>query len=484
MGKESYIKKIEVRNELNMRLAKEGNFKAYCLYWDYEFFTRRPILGKVATLLQKVHDAFMEGKPISVAISLPPRAGKSYISSLFCSFMLGRFPTESVMRNSCTSTLYEILSKSVREMVSSDKWMTVWGVELATTGVKSWELKTAKQTSYFGGGVDGTIIGIGATMLAISDDLYKGFSDAMSDVINDKTLQWYDGAADSRKELRCCTIDIGTRWRRTDVIGRNEAEGRYDYVLRIPAMDADGNSFCEDVHTTEQYLRTKELLCRDIVGRAIWAAEYMQEPVDIEGQLFAEDELQYFTLEDIDGLDFDCNIGICDTADEGTDSLSAPMAKKIGDKYYIYDVLFTDEKMEVTEPLLVGALRTNKVQSMRFESNNGGKLFAENVAEHVDTDISWKPTTSNKVTRILIDSSWIKNHCVFRKDYTENSDYAKFMAELFKYQKSGKVTHDDAPDSLSLFRRFTDDLGLNDTYSDGGDDEWESEEINIMQIRL
>lgn len=85
-------------------------------------------------------------------------------------------------------------------MVSSDKWMTVWGVELATTGVKSWELKTAKQTSYFGGGVDGTIIGIGATMLAISDDLYKGFSDAMSDVINDKTLQWYD-RADSRKEI-------------------------------------------------------------------------------------------------------------------------------------------------------------------------------------------------------------------------------------------------------------------------------------------
>ena len=73
---------------------------------------------------------------------------------------------------------------------------------------------------------------------------------------------------------------------------------------------------------------------------------------------------------------------------------------------------------------------------------------------------------------------------MFRKDYTENSDYAKFMAELFKYQKSGKVTHDDAPDSLSLFRRFTDDLGLNDTYSDGGEDEWESEEINIMQIRL
>ena len=57
------------------------------------------------------------------------------------------------------------------------------------------------------------------------------------------------------------------------------------------------------------------------------------------------------------------------------------------------------------------------------------------------------------------------------------------MAELFKYQKSGKAAHDDAPDSLSLFRRFTDDLVLNDSYTDV-EDEWESEEINIMQIRL
>ena len=50
----------------------------------------------------------------------------SYIVSLFAAFMLGRFPTESVMRNSCTAKLYEKLSKDTRDIVDSDKFRTIF----------------------------------------------------------------------------------------------------------------------------------------------------------------------------------------------------------------------------------------------------------------------------------------------------------------------------------------------------------------------
>ena len=76
MNKIDFIRKIEARNELYAREAREGNFKSYCLYTDYSFFTRRPVLGKVADAFQRVHDAFVAGTPIHIAVSMPPRAGK------------------------------------------------------------------------------------------------------------------------------------------------------------------------------------------------------------------------------------------------------------------------------------------------------------------------------------------------------------------------------------------------------------------------
>ena len=63
------VRKIEARDELFLRQARDGNFKSYCLYMDYNFFARRAVLGKVADVLQRVHDSFRDGKPIKVAIS-------------------------------------------------------------------------------------------------------------------------------------------------------------------------------------------------------------------------------------------------------------------------------------------------------------------------------------------------------------------------------------------------------------------------------
>ena len=124
---------------------------------------------------------------------------------------------------------------------------------------------------------------------------------------------------------------------------------------------------------------------------------------------------------------------------------------------------------------------------MRFESNNGGKLFAQNVAEDVETLIDWKTTTSNKETRILIDSGWIKKNIVFlaEGEYPKHSDYARFMENLTKYVKGIKNAHDDAPDSLSLLRRWLDEIGLNNCEDVVPEAErWSSVPIDVTQIQL
>ena len=66
--------------------------------------------------------------------------------------------------------------------------------------------------------------------------------------------------------------------------------------------------------------------------------------------------------------------------------------------------------------------------------------------------IRTKRTISNKQTRIEFASDNIKKNFYFKhpSTYKRGSQYWNFMKEVTTYTRSGKVPHDDAPDSLSL----------------------------------
>jgi hypothetical protein len=235
----------------------------------------------------------------TLSVSLPPRAGKSYITTLFCAWILGKYPEESVMRNTCSARLAEKLSYDARDVVKSEKFAKVFPHVLLSkdkASVSGWNTNQSKQVGYFGQGVGGTIIGFGASKLAITDDLFRSMEDAMSETIREKTHSWKEATHDSRKETGCAEIDIGTRWTRDDIIGKNAEQGYYDKQIIVPALievDNELRSFCESVMTTEEYLLKKQKTREEI-----WQAEYMQTPVDIKGRLF--EDLRYF--KDIDAV--------------------------------------------------------------------------------------------------------------------------------------------------------------------------------------
>ena len=75
----------QLREELALQLAYL-EFWEFCLLYDPEFFKSRLFLKQIADAFQSIH----EGKLKSLSVSMPPRAGKSYITSLFCAWILGR----------------------------------------------------------------------------------------------------------------------------------------------------------------------------------------------------------------------------------------------------------------------------------------------------------------------------------------------------------------------------------------------------------
>ena len=120
-------KKSEAINILKRELSRR-NFWQFCLYYDLDFFTKRSFLKEVAEAFQDVE----EGVINRLSVSMPPRAGKSYITSLFCAWTIGRNPKESVMRNTCTATLYLKFSYDVRNIVKSEKFTAVFGSLLSS----------------------------------------------------------------------------------------------------------------------------------------------------------------------------------------------------------------------------------------------------------------------------------------------------------------------------------------------------------------
>lgn len=450
--------------ELRIR-AQSGEFWAFCLFMNYSFFIKRKFLKVIADAFQRLFNIYKAGGIYKIAVSMAPRAGKSYITTLFCTFVLGHFSKGSVMRNCVSNTLYEKFSFDARTLIQSDKFQFVFPhikLNQKRTQLRGWYLEGSENPAYFGAGVGGTIIGFGANLLSITDDLFKSFEDAMSERINEKTWIWKTGSHDSRTEKNCCCLDIGTRWSKDDVIGRLEECGYYDEIIRIPALDENDVTFCEDVNSSEFYIEK-----RNTLDEYIFASEYQQNPVELAGLLFPRSELQYFKPSELKGKKALVSLSVCDVADEGDDYLSAPFADFFGEeKFFIKDVLFTQDNVEITQPLLVGKLLENKTHRILFESNNGGHIFQFAISEQLKKnrllDIKSRPTVSNKKTRILLQSGFIKRHFVFidPEFVKPGSNYARFMDQLCSYLKTGTSKHDDAPDSLTILVEFIISLGL------------------------
>lgn len=403
----------------------------------------------MAEAFQVVADEYREGRTIRGSVSMPPRAGKSYITSLYCAWWLGQFPETSVMRNTCTARLYEKFSYNVRDIVRSDKFKQVFPNAVLSPdkqALEGWNLTTAKQVSYFGAGVGGTIIGFGAS-IAITDDLYKDMADALSPTVQEGVSMWKESAHDSRMERGCPEIFIGTRWSKRDEIGKAIDKG-LDFVIIISALDEDDNSFCEDVNTTEYYRKR-----RDEIDEAIWMAEYMQQPVEVKGLLFPESELTFYNPATVTAKTEHKAVFV-DPADKGGDYYAAPLAYLVGDVILIDRVIFSTAGVDVTIPETVDMITSEKVDSVQVEINGGWTLASKDIkkevhVKHPNCNIRSVSVSTNKETRILTQSSWIKRYVRFREDYRSDKQYSAFMKNLTSYLREGKNAHDDAADVMA-----------------------------------
>lgn len=472
------IKYYDLYNKALLFLAQEHkDFDSYLLYVeknrDPEDRYYQPRRNKIYWLVQKMQRLIDDELDI-LSISMPPGTGKTTLGEFFISFVMGHYPNTPNLMSSHSGFMTRMFYDAVLNIITSNEycWSDVFpdivfegnNAKEETINLGRWQPFKTLTCRPIRGSLTGVTRCEGFLYV---DDLVSGIEEALSIDRLDKLYGEYTTDLKSRKKKKAKEIHIATRWSVHDVIGRLERmyEGnpRAEFIA-VPDIDPQtGKSnfdYDYDVGFDEKYFHDMEMSMDDVSYRCL----YKSDPIEREGILYHPTELQRY----IGGLpdrEPDSILAICDTKDTGTDYNFLGVFYQYGDRYYLEDLVFKNIDPGTLDELNSDVLVKHHVQQAQFESNKEGSRTANEVERLVKAKggrchITKKYTTQNKETKIIVNSSWVKEHVIFKDitEYEPKSDYGVMMSFLCSYTQLGKNKHDDAPDTLAMFAQFVDAL--------------------------
>ena len=270
-------------------------------------YRERPHLRHLSDrLAQAVHDV-EAGQSRFLAVSMPPRSGKSTLASVHLPlWVLRRHPSWRVGLLSHSPLLATSWGRQVRREVERHRDQLGLRIARDAGAVSEWQTEQ-------GGGVMSRSVGQSVTgfgfRVACLDDLTKDFAAAHSQAARDAVWDWYLANAYTRLEPPFLVLAIATRWHGDDFLGRvlspehQGDPGVWEQIV-FPAIAQTGDALGRNPgdpllsplvnETREQALERWEGV-RAAVGPYVWQALYQQDPAPAEGAIFNIGAFRYWT---------------------------------------------------------------------------------------------------------------------------------------------------------------------------------------------
>lgn len=431
---------------------------------------KRFVVGKHHRMIcDKLNDVF-NGKTRRLIINIAPRYSKSeLVSRNFIAMGLAINPAAKFIHLSYSGDLALGNSVAVKDIVKSDEYQRLFGVEIAVgTDTKS-QWNTTKGGGLYATSSLGQVTGFGAGAIEnegddwqfggaiVIDDPIKP-ADALSDNNREAVNLHFETTIRNRVNSRNTPIIIiMQRLHEHDLCGYlMELEPDEWEVLSVPCIsyneDGEEEALWPFKHTIEELHKIES------ANQFVFDTQYMQNPKPLEG-------LMYSKLRTYEILPMEQSIrkNYTDTADKGADFLCSVCYVETPSGMYVTDVLYTDKPMEYTEVKTAEMLLINGTQLVKVESNNGGEGFARNVEKNVrlqGTPVALKMNFTsffqslNKNVRIFSHSAEVQNLIYFPSDW--ETRWPQFAQAVKGYRKVGRNAHDDAPDVLTgMVENFT-----------------------------
>lgn len=474
-AKKEMMNEVSLFGELTRKcylFSAPHNFDHYMIAceWHREnrakfWIPRRNVLEnqhRVATQIQEFMD---DPEMLLLSISAPPGIGKSTLIKFLISYIAGKFPKSMNMYISYADGMVRMMYDSVISIMTDPEYAfsdifpglgaPEVSAEYSTVSYRqSGDFPTVGLVS-LGGSVTGRTR---ANKFMITDDLVRNKEMARSPERLMKLFDDYSATLTSRMigdDVK--QIMLGTIWSVHDPISRTmkkyEGDSRYKFIV-LPVCDEDGRSNFKYDHP-EGYSDEKIRIIKTDMDPADFSCLYMQKGIEKEGIAFPSDSLRYYNGVLPDGKPDDIYF-FCDVAWGGGDYVSMPICYQYGEECYIVDVIYDGGDKFVTKPRVVGKALLHKVKRGRFEANNGGDEYCDDVSRILKDEhkyvcnLSHKraPTKMGKIARIEQHAPVIRQFYYLAEKYRDE-EYNRFMSDLTIFSMTGSNAHDDAPDSMA-----------------------------------
>jgi predicted phage terminase large subunit-like protein len=358
---------------------------------DRRYVARDHLVYLSDRLAQAVRDV-EQGASRFVAVSMPPRLGKSRMTSVdFPLWVLHRHPDWELMLLSHDPSLAAGWGRQIRRGVEQNGGMLDLAIASDAGAAKEWEVHRPDGESDGDNGVvlsrsiRESVTGRGAKVM-ILDDIVKDFAAAHSKSEREFVWDWWTANSRTRLHPPALVVAIGTRWHDDDIIGRllsPEYDGDPEQweVISLPALaenpeavdprtkrpfgpDVLGRKEGEPLLSPIVVETPAEALERwadvkQAVGSYAWAALFQQRPSPADGAIFNNDWWQYWRPGDWDDIDafFERRLTSWDCSFKKTDDSDYVVIQEWGcraaDRYLLRQLR---KRMTFTETLVEGRL--------------------------------------------------------------------------------------------------------------------------------
>lgn len=282
-------------------------------FWEYRKLINPKLkIGwwqkEIAENLQQFLVDLLAGLRPVLIIQAPPQHGKSVQIIEFISWVAGKYPDFRTIYTSFSerlgiranlklqriydSAIYKEIFPETK--INSSNVVTVSGQFLRNREILEYVNKEGFfRNTTVRGSITGESLDIG-----VIDDPIKGREEANSEKIRDKTWEWFADDFFTRFSEEAGLLAILTRWHLDDPIGRLiETAPKNMTVLKYSAIATEnekhrriGEPLFPNHKSLEFILERKKVL-----GAASFEALYQQSPVITGGDIFKEENFQYFT---------------------------------------------------------------------------------------------------------------------------------------------------------------------------------------------
>lgn len=406
------------------------------------------------------------GKKKRLMVNTPPRYGKSLlVSTVFPFWQIVLDPSKNILIITYGKDLSENIGTNIRRYI--EEYGHLFDIYLSrhTHSKTKIKFQNGKGKEYKGSieitGYSGSITGKDADIIVI-DDLIKNLEEALSPTITEKIIDFYKSAIYTRIFEDTAIILVSTRYAKNDLAGHlleNSVEQWERYIL--PAVNSKGESTFPQRFSTEHMK-----IVENEEGAFIWSALYMQNPVEIIGDIF-EGEFKIVKPDEFDieedfskfvrywdrastkkgkNKDPDWTVGLLMGKLKDTSTLF--QEKKV--EYVVLDIVrFRDNPAENERRIYNTAVKDGaKVEIyMEIEGGSSGKDTIDNYKRNILSDFKFKgqSVSKNKEVRALPVAAAVGNGKVgFLR--TAKS----FLGPLFIEMRAFPYgSHDDQVDTLS-----------------------------------